>query len=111
MINSMNQKVCITCKGTPDARPRSLKPGEMEAILRRARNGETTNAISGEGGPAHRGKGIISRMRLIAASLADTPEARELKELLKRNGDAQLGQGRLRYRWSPESQALTCNGI
>src|SRR5712664_817273 len=78
----------------------------MDAILQRARNGETTNSISGERGPKHRGKGIISRVRLIAASLADTPEARELKALLKQNGDAALGQGSLRYRWSPESLAL-----
>ena len=77
MITCLNQKLCRTCKQKPDAKPRFLKPGEMGEILRRARNGATTNAIAGEGGPAHRGKGIISRVRLLAATLADTPEARE----------------------------------
>src|SRR4029453_13780886 len=46
MINSQNQKVCRTCKQKPDARPRSLKPGEMDEILKRARRGETTYEIS-----------------------------------------------------------------
>jgi hypothetical protein len=69
MINSQNQKVCRTCKQKPDARPRSLKPGEMDEILKRARRGETTYEISGEG-RHHQGKGIISRIRLLGAWLA-----------------------------------------
>lgn len=106
MITHQNGKVCLACLRKPEARPRALKPGEMDAILQRARNGATVNALAGEGGPKHRGKGIISRVRLIAASLADTPEARELKTLLKQNGDALVGHGRQQYRWSPESLAL-----
>jgi hypothetical protein len=106
MISCWNLKVCLACKGKPDARPRSLKPGEMEKILKRARRGDTVNEISGEGGPKHRGKGIISRVRLLGACLGDTPEAIELKGLLKQNGEAAVGNGRPLFRWSYESIAL-----
>ena len=106
LITSGNNKMCITCKGKPDARPRFLKPGEMDEILKRARRGDTVNEISGEGGPKHRGKGIISRMRLLGACLGDTPEAIELKGLLKQNGEAAVGNGRPLFRWSFESIAL-----
>jgi hypothetical protein len=105
-ITCWNAKVCVACCRKPDAKPRPLQPGQMEELLRQARNGKTVNALAGEGGPKHRGKGIISRVRLIAAWSADTPEARELKALLKQNGDAAVGHGRQQYRWSPESVAL-----
>jgi hypothetical protein len=35
MNTCLNQKLCTTCKQKPDARPRSLKPGEMAEILKR----------------------------------------------------------------------------
>jgi hypothetical protein len=105
-ITCVNSKVCVACLRKPEARPRALKPGEMDAILRRARKGETVNELSGEGGPKHRGKGIISRVRLLAASLGETPEAIELKALLKQNGEAAVGNGRPLFRWSPESLSL-----
>src|ERR1700742_3152921 len=35
IITCFNSKLCRACKEKPDAKPRSLKPGEMEEILRR----------------------------------------------------------------------------
>jgi hypothetical protein len=78
----------------------------MDKLLRRAREGATVNALAGEGRPQYRGKGIISRLRLLGTCSGDTLEAKELKTLLKQNGDAAAGPGRPRYRWSPESLAL-----
>jgi hypothetical protein len=109
-ITCLNTKVCVACMRKPDAKPRPLQLGQMDELLRRARNGATVNLLSGEGGLKHRGKGIISRVRLLAACCPDTPEARELKALLKQNGDALVGQGRLKYRWSPETVALLAAG-
>jgi hypothetical protein len=105
-ITCWNAKFCVACCRKPDAKPRPLQPGQMEELLRRARRGETTSELSGEGGPKHRGKGIISRVRLLAACSGDTPESRELKTLLKQNGDAAVGNGRPEYRWSQKSLAL-----
>lgn len=72
------------------------------------RKGEAVNEISGGGGGGaqHRGKGIISRVRLLAACLGEAPEAIELTALLKQNGEAAVGNGRSLFRWSPESLAL-----
>jgi hypothetical protein len=77
----------------------------MDEILKRARRGETSFEISGEG-RHHQGKGIISRIRLLGACLGDTPEAIELDALLKQNGRAAIGNGRPLSRWSYESMAL-----
>jgi hypothetical protein len=105
-ITHQNAKVCVACMRKPDARRRTFKAGEIDEILKRARRGETVNEISGEGASRHRGKGIISRVRLLAACLGDTPEAIELKGLLKQNGEAAVGNGRPLFRWSYESIAL-----
>jgi hypothetical protein len=78
----------------------------MDELLRQAKNGKTINALAGCSHRSHRGKGIITRVRLIAACLADTPEAKELKALLKQNGEAAACPGRPQYRWSPESLSL-----
>ncbi|MGJ5136863.1 hypothetical protein ACQR1V_02655 [Bradyrhizobium oligotrophicum] len=78
----------------------------MDELLSRARSGATVNALAGEGNPKYHGKGIISRVKLLAACNADSPEARELKALLKRNADATISPGRPQYRWSDESIAL-----
>ena len=66
----------------------------MDKLLRRAREGATVNALAGEGRPQYRGKGIISRLRLLGTCSGDTLEAKELKTLLKQNGDAAAGPGR-----------------
>lgn len=106
MITCWNTKACIACCRKPDARPRPLQPGQMDELLRQARNGTTINALAGCSHRSHRGKGIITRVRLIAACSADTAEAKELKALLKQNGEAAACPGRPQYRWSPESLAL-----
>ena len=90
----------------PDAKPRPLRPGEMDELLRRARKGATTNELAGENRVQYRGKGIISRLRLIAAYSADTPEARELKQLIEQNAEAAVGDGRPQFRWSTASIAV-----
>jgi hypothetical protein len=106
MITCTNSKVCIACLRKPEAKPRFVHPSEMDEFLRRASRGDTINEISGEGGPKHRGKGIISRVRLRAACSGDTPEAIELKALFKQNGEAAVGNGRPLFRWSAESIAF-----
>jgi hypothetical protein len=111
MITCWNTKMCVKCLRKPDAKPRPLKPGLMDELLRRARNGATTNALAGWGHASHRGKGIISRLPLIAAYSADTPKAKELKRLLEQNGKAAISPGRAQYRWSPESLALLTTEI
>jgi hypothetical protein len=106
MITCKNSKVCIACLRKPDARLRSMKPGKMEEILKRARRGDTVNEIFEEDGPAHRRKGIISRVRLLAACQGTSPEAVELSALLKQNARAAVGNGRPLFWWSYDSIAL-----
>lgn len=106
IITCWGSKICRACKQQPDARPRTMKPGEMEEILKRARRGETLSEITGEGNPKHRGKGIIGKMRLHGGCLGDTPEAIELKGLLQQNREAATCNGRPLFRWSHKSIAL-----
>lgn len=106
IINRLNSKVCRACLRDPNAKPRPLKSGLMDELLLRARKGATTNELAGEGNPKYRGKGIVSRLRLIAAYSADTPEAKELKQLIKQNAEAAVGNGRPQHRWSAASLAL-----
>jgi hypothetical protein len=99
-ITGRNAKICRACKEKPGARPQTaLKPEVMDEILKRARRGETVNEISGEGALRFRGKGVISRMRLLGACLGDAPEAIELNALLKQNARAAVGNGRPLFQW------------
>jgi hypothetical protein len=83
----------------------------MDELLKRARRGETVNEISGEGPLRFRGKGVISRMRLLNASLGSSPEAIELRALLKQNAEAAVGNGPPMSRWSYESIAMLRTGF
>jgi hypothetical protein len=106
ILTTWNTKMCRACARVPDAKPRSLKPGEMDELLRRARAGATAPMLCGTTHRKNREKGIINRVRLVTAYSADTPEAKELRDLLKRNGEAAVCPGRPLYRWSPESMAV-----
>jgi hypothetical protein len=84
IVSTQNSKVCLTCKHAIDARPRLVSEEVFQEIMRRARAGETANALSGR--KSHRGNVVLSNsITIVHFSNLKTTEGRELKQLLAQN--------------------------
>lgn len=104
LITNQNARTCLACakNGWLNAPVTRISKERIQLVLEKARAGVPRNEIIGQT-PSKRGQGtgLISNGAMYRLVRMDTPEAKELKQLLEKNAF----RGRRPYRWSQEQTA------